>query len=125
MSKDKAHILVVDDAPNTLEVIQRNLTAAGYKVYTASNGEEALGLYHKMKQNIDLVILDLIMPGMGGAKCLDEIIDSDPDTKVIITSGYSGRGPAMDAVGAGASGFMDKPYGVRHMLKTIREVLDR
>jgi PAS domain S-box-containing protein len=118
-------ILLVDDEDFIRDFAEQVLTRSGYTVHTASNGEEALGLYRKMKQHIDLVILDLIMPGMGGAKCLEEIIHTDPDTKVIITSGYSGRGPALEAARAGASGFMDKPYGVRHMLRTIREVLDK
>jgi CheY-like chemotaxis protein len=118
-------ILLVDDEAFIRDFAEQVLTRSGYKVYTASNGEEALTLYRKLKQKIDLVFLDLIMPGMGGAKCLREIIHADPGTKVIITSGYSGKGPALEAVRAGATGFMDKPYGVRQMLKIIREVLDK
>ena len=64
------------------------------------------------------------MPGMGGKKCLEEILELNPSEKVVIASGYSMNGPTKDALELGAKGYMGKPYGVRQMAKVVREVLD-
>jgi len=117
-------ILIVDDEDFIRDFGKQMLTRWGYTVFTATSGEEGLAFYDDLRDKIDLVILDLIMPGMGGEQCLEKILEIDPDAKVIITSGYSGKGPAMDAINGGALGFIDKPYGMRQMLKGIRAVLD-
>ena len=95
----------------------------GYRVLTAGSGEEALALYRTKKEEIDLVILDLIMPGMGGRKCLKEFVRMNPDVKVVITSGYSSGVPAEDIMQKGASGFIGKPYGLRQMSEALQSVL--
>jgi DNA-binding NtrC family response regulator len=70
------------------------------------------------------VILDLIMPGMGGKRCLEELLRIRPELKVIIASGYSPEEDANIAMESGAKGFISKPYNVRNMLSEVREVLD-
>ena len=102
----------------------RILTRAGYRVLTAVNGRDALEVYTTGRQDISLVILDLIMPEMGGKQCLEEIHKIDPQAKVLIASGYSVTGSSNEALAMGAKGFVNKPYDMRELLATVREVLD-
>ena len=92
---------------------------------TASNGESALDLYSKECGKINLIILDLIMPGMGGSVCLKELMKINTLAKGIIASGYSINGSEKEVIEAKAKGFIRKPYNVREMLNLVREVLDR
>ncbi|MGO9571019.1 MAG: PAS domain S-box protein [Desulfomonilaceae bacterium] len=117
-------ILLVDDEELIRDLGARNLTKAGYKVITASDGKEALQVYQERSHDIDLVILDLIMPEMGGKQCLEGLLSLNPSAKVIIASGYSADGPTKDALAAGAKGFVNKPYDIRQVLGVVREVLD-
>ncbi len=117
-------ILVVDDEEYIRELAQRYLINAGYTILTAGNGIEALAVYRKNQSDISLVILDLIMPEMGGMECLGELLKLDPNVKVLIASGFSPAGPARETIKAGVNGFIDKPFRAREMLRTIRRVLD-
>jgi len=117
-------ILLVDDEEYIRDLGVELLTDAGYKVLTATNGEEGLELYRQKRENIDLVILDLVIPGMGGKKCYEEILKINPKSKILIVSGYSANGPGKEAIKAGAKGFVGKPFDVSHLLETIREILD-
>jgi PAS domain S-box-containing protein len=118
-------ILLVDDEEMILDLCSRILSKAGYRVITASNGKEALELYQARSDEIALVILDLIMPEMGGKRCLAELLSLDPSAKVVIATGFSAEGPTKDALAAGAKGFVNKPYIIRQLLEMVREVLDR
>jgi DNA-binding NarL/FixJ family response regulator len=94
-------------------------------VLTALNGESALEIYEKENGHVDLIILDLSMPGMGGKRCLERVLKVNPRAKVIIASGYSINGPTKDAIDSGAKAFVGKPYEARQMLQAVREVLDQ
>ncbi|MBF0476379.1 MAG: response regulator [Deltaproteobacteria bacterium] len=118
-------ILLVDDEEFIRELGARLLTKAGYNVIKASNGKEALGVYQTRSEEIAVVILDLIMPEMGGKQCLEGLLGLDPSIKVIIASGYSADGPGKEAVAAGAKGFVNKPYDHRQILEVIRSILDK
>jgi DNA-binding NtrC family response regulator len=100
------------------------IETGGYKVITARSGEEALEIYLDQGKAISLVILDLIMPGMGGNRCLEELLRIDPDVLVIIASGYSSNGIGKEAKQIGARGFVGKPYDANNILSAIRRVLD-
>lgn len=116
-------ILMVDDDRSVRDLGREILEKFGYEVLTADNGEEALAVYEKNSGRIDLVILDLIMPGMGGSKCLRGIARINPEAKVLIASGYWSL--KEEAVLKGLScGFICKPYDIGSMLGTIRHVLD-
>jgi two-component system, cell cycle sensor histidine kinase and response regulator CckA len=117
-------VLLVDDEEPIRDLGARILTRAGYTVITAFNGKEALDRYRERAHEIALVVLDLIMPEMGGKQCLEVLLSLDPSLKVVIASGYSAIGPAQDALSAGAKGFIDKPYDIRQMLQVVRKVLD-
>jgi CheY-like chemotaxis protein len=97
---------------------------AGYKVLTAANGREALETYRSNQDSIAIVLLDLMMPEMGGKQCLAELIKINPRAKVVIASGYSANGPTKDALASGAKGFVGKPYDIRQVLEVIRRILD-
>ncbi len=118
-------ILLVDDEEFIRQLGVDVLRRAGYKVLTAAEGESALELYRREQGGIDLVILDLIMPGMGGSKCLEELLKLDPQAQVLIASGYSPDGPTKGVLETGASGIISKPYDTRQLLDLVREILDK
>jgi PAS domain S-box-containing protein len=118
-------ILLVDDEEFVRNPGRQSLAKFGYTVLTVSDGARALELYRKEQERIDLVILDLIMPGMSGRKCLEELIKIDPQVKVLVASGYSANESAKETIEAGAKGYIGKPYSVRQMLKVVRQVLDQ
>jgi len=118
-------ILLVDDEEAIRELAEDILTRFGYTVLMASDGETALEIYREKKEEINLVILDIIMPGMGGRKCLEELLKMNPKSRIIIASGYSINGPAKKVLEAGAKGFISKPYDMRGMLQTVRKILDK
>jgi len=117
-------ILLVDDEEMIRDIGSRILTKAGYNIITASNGKEALQVYQERGHDIALVILDLIMPEMGGKHCLENLIRLDPSVRVVIASGFSADGQTKEALGGGAKGFVSKPFDMRQLLQTVRKVLD-
>jgi PAS domain S-box-containing protein len=117
-------VLLVDDERNIRELGREILTKFGYRVLSARDGEEAISLYEKDPDGIDLIILDLIMPGKGGKKCLETIVDMDPEANIIISSGCFPSGEEKDALQGQARGFIQKPYDIARMLGTVRRVLD-
>jgi len=117
-------IIIVDDEPDILDIGQNTLEQFGYTVLMARSGEEAIEIYSRQGNRIDLVILDLGMPGMGGEKCLQELLRMNPSVKVLIASGYAATQTVQGILEAGATGFMAKPYRLEDMLKKVREVLD-
>lgn len=118
-------ILIVDDDELILDLGSRVLTKAGYTVITASNGREAVDVYQRRGQEISLVILDLIMPEMGGRQCLEGLLKLDPSVKVVVATGFSVDGETKEALASGAKGFVNKPYEVRQILEVVGEALDR
>jgi CheY-like chemotaxis protein len=117
-------ILFVDDEKSILEIAKETLRMHGYNVKTAQSGEAALEIYNADKDNIDLVILDLIMPGKGGKKCLNDLVAINPRIKVLMTSGYSSSEQIEELTQSGAAGFINKPYRPDDLLLTIREIID-
>jgi CheY-like chemotaxis protein len=117
-------ILFVDDEKSILEIAKETLSMHGYNVKTAQSGEEALEIYNAGKDNIELVILDLIMPGKGGKKCLNDLVEINPKIKVLMTSGYSSSQQIEELTQAGAAGFINKPYRPDDLLFTIRDIID-
>lgn len=117
-------ILLVDDEDPLRNLGEQIFTKYGYKVIKAPNGEAAVKIYEEKRKDIDLILLDLIMPGMGGKKCLERLLQINPKAKVVIASGYSSEGSSQDLLKEGAKGFIGKPFNMKEMLQAIREVLD-
>jgi PAS domain S-box-containing protein len=118
-------ILLVDDEEALRELGARALSSRGYQVLTAGSGEEALEIYQNQEGRLDLVILDLGMPGMGGHKCLKEILALNPQARVVIASGYSAGDQVKAAVQSGAAGYVAKPFQRTDLLTMVRSVLDK
>ncbi len=116
-------ILLVDDEEAIRDLGRRILEGFGYRVLLAKDGSEALEIYRANQEQISLVILDLIMPVMGGGQCLQEILKIDPEAKVIVASGYALDGKTKEVIDSGAKGFVSKPYEVRQFLTTVHRVL--
>jgi len=117
-------ILLVDDDEIVRNLVSEMLSKAGYTILTARDGESALEHYLPQKNEIDLIILDLMMPGMGGQKCLKKLLEIDPKVKVLIASGHTANNPIKSEIDVGAKGFVTKPYELQRILKAIRGVLD-
>jgi CheY-like chemotaxis protein len=117
-------VLLVDDEEPLRQLGAHALGSVGYLVQTAGSGEEALEVYRDLGGSLDLVIMDLGMPGMGGHKAMKAILDLDPTAKVLIASGYSAQGRARGALEDGAAGYVAKPFRRKDFLTTVRQVLD-
>ncbi len=117
-------ILVIEDDESVLDALKRMLEHFGYSIITASNGEKAIDIYLGEQERIDLVILALNMPGMGGRRCLERMLEIKPDLKTIITSGDSSAASVEDMNKSGTFVFIEKPYQIEDLLRTIREVVE-
>jgi PAS domain S-box-containing protein len=117
-------ILLVDDEQALRDLGSQALEGMGYRVITAATGEEALNIYRQTGSDIDLVVMDLGMPGMGGHKALKAIREINGQAKVVIASGYSANGQVKASLDSGGAGFVAKPYRRLDLLSTIRSVLD-
>ena len=117
-------ILVVDDEKIIREFIAESMAFYGYQTIPAANGEEALQLYQEFGSRIDLVLLDISMPGMGGFHCLEKLLEIDSEVKVIMASGYFPDGLKNDPVKKGACGFLNKPFKVESLQEKICSLLD-
>lgn len=117
-------ILLVDDDDALRDLGEQMLRLYGYTVISAPDGEDAVEIYTRHRDRIDLVILDLIMPGMGGSLCLQELLAVNPDARVLITSGYSPEGESEKAIRSGAAAFLQKPYDLHELLGAVRTILD-
>ncbi|MBF0509599.1 MAG: response regulator [Deltaproteobacteria bacterium] len=120
----KETILIVDDEEFIRKFGEKMLRRFGYDVVSASNGHQAIEFYKLHAESISLIILDLIMPEMGGVRCLEEIMKINPQAKVIIASGFPGTDSSEDTIRLGAKSFVSKPYEAAEMLSAIRDVLD-
>jgi len=117
-------VLFVDDEEMVVKVGQAMLENLGYRALTARSGQEALDLYEKQKGEIDLVILDIIMPDMGGSETFDRLKAINGNIKVLLSSGYSLKGQAADIMGRGCIGFIQKPFSIKALSIKVREALD-
>ncbi|GKT06793.1 response regulator [Desulforhabdus sp. TSK] len=124
MKKGSETILLVDDEDYIRDLGNQILTKFGYSILMAENGQVALDMYRSHWKSIDLVLLDLIMPGISGTECLKELRTINPDVKVVVISGYSPDGSTDELFQLGARGFISKPYQMTQMLQVTREVLD-
>lgn len=117
-------ILLVDDEPTVLAVSKAIIESLGYAVHAVQNGEEAIALYREKKDDIDLVILDMIMPGLSGSDTFDRIREINPTATIILSSGYSLNEQARRIMEKGCRGFLQKPFDVTYISRKIREALE-
>jgi CheY-like chemotaxis protein len=117
-------ILLVDDEEIVLEISKMMLEKLDFRVITAMGGKEALEIYKEKKDSIDIIILDMIMPGMSGGKTYDKLKKIDPGVKVLLSSGYSLNGEATRILDRGCDGFIQKPFNMEEISKKIGEILE-
>jgi PAS domain S-box-containing protein len=116
-------ILIVDDEQAIIEVTKELLEAKGFRVMAAGSGQEAVAVYREKKDSIDLIILDMIMPGLGGSKTYDQLFAIDPGVKILLASGYSIDGEAQRIIDKGCKGFIQKPFRINELAHKIREII--
>ena len=116
-------ILLVDDETIVREVNQEILTELGYRVFNACNGRQALDIYQEKGAEIDLVILDMIMPEMNGAEVFTELKKLNPKVKVLLASGYSVEGQAAKIMALGCNGFIQKPFSLELLSNKINGII--
>lgn len=123
LSQGAPRILVVDDEEGIRDILQQILVLERFRVVTASRGDEAMGLIKNQK--IDLVVTDIMMPGMSGLDLLGSVKSQYPEIPVILITGYPGNYSTHDTIAAGADGYFSKPFHNMALLVTVRKVLRR
>ena len=118
-------VLLIDDEEMILEVGSGLLQELGYTVVTALSGPEALEIYTARQSEIAMVVMDMIMPGMGGGETFDRLKEINPAVKVLLSSGYSINGQASHIMERGCDGFIQKPFTMQQLSARMREILDR
>jgi signal transduction histidine kinase/CheY-like chemotaxis protein len=118
-------VLLVDDEEVVLDVGVRMLQHFGYAVLPATNGHEALQVYTENKEKIDLVILDMVMPDMGGRVVYDRLKQCNSEVKVLLSSGYSLSGEASEIMQSGCNGFIQKPFNIKELTARIDRILQQ
>ncbi len=125
MHRGTETILLVDDDPMILDVGEKMLAALGYRVLTAAGGPEAMDLWRDGRSGIDLVLIDMIMPGMGGGDLFLAMHRESPRVRVLLSSGHAMDEETRRLIDQGAVGFIQKPFGIRDLSGKIRQILDR
>jgi nitrogen-specific signal transduction histidine kinase/CheY-like chemotaxis protein len=122
--KQSGTVLLVDDEAAVREICISILEKIGYRVLSAKDGEEVLELYRNNKDEIDIVLLDMIMPNMSGGEIYDRLKEINPEIKVLLSSGYSIDGEATEILNRGCDGFIQKPFDIKKLSAKIGEILD-
>ncbi|MFP3929310.1 MAG: response regulator [Desulfobacteraceae bacterium] len=121
--KGSGTVLLVDDEAMILEVGTDLLKRLGYNVVTASSGPEAVDVFRERADEVDLVILDLVMPDMDGGKVYEALREIDPEVKALLASGHGLEGRATEVLEAGCDGFLQKPFNLDELSRKIGEVM--
>ena len=117
-------ILLVDDEDVIIDVGKESLEVLGYDVLTARSGKEAVEIFKTKNGKIDLVILDMIMPGMNGMETFSILKSMNPNIKIILSSGYTAETHSSKIMEMGCNGFIQKPYGLTDLSRKVKDVLD-
>lgn len=120
----KKTVLLVDDEEMVASVGKDLLETLGYEALVAATGEEALNIYREQRDRIDLVVLDMIMPGMSGAETYGRLKRMNPAARVLLSSGYTLDGEAEQMLRSGCLGFIQKPYSMKALAVKLREALE-
>jgi len=118
-------VLLVDDEKMIIDVGKPMLEKLGYNTLIARSGKDATEIYKSKKDQIDIVILDMIMPEMGGGDAYDRLKKINPEIKVLLSSGYSVDGQATEILERGCNGFIQKPFSMKDLSQKIREILGK
>jgi PAS domain S-box-containing protein len=125
LRRGRETVLLIDDEEMILEVGSGLLQELGYTVVTAGSGPEALEIYQARQPEIAMVVMDMIMPGMGGGETFDRLKAINPAVRVLLSSGYSINGQASHIMERGCDGFIQKPFNMQQLSVKMREILDK
>ena len=117
-------VLVVDDEPTLLQMLEIALRQLGFTVWTASSGQEAVEVLRRHQPDIQLVLLDVLMPGLDGPQTLQMLRRVDPQVRCCFMSGSTGKYSEEDLVGFGAVGVLRKPFSLAEVAGTLRGMVD-
>ena len=117
------NVLLVDDEEIVIGVGKQMLERLGYRVVTAKNGQEAVDFHSNNPDSVDLVLLDMIMPGIEAGDTYDQLKAVNPAIKVILSSGYSLDQKATEILNRGCNGFIQKPFNMKNLQEKIDEVI--
>jgi PAS domain S-box-containing protein len=120
----KGTVLVVEDEKQVRVLAQQALEISGYKVFFAEDGIQAVSLYQEIGNEIDLVILDMIMPKMGGWECFHKLKEINPEVKILIMTGYTTDGSAHDFYKEGALGIIEKPFDLEEFTQYVSKAIN-
>ena len=123
--KGTGTILLIDDEDMILDIGDELLRELGYTVLIARSGAEAIGIYKQNHPTVDLVIMDMIMPGMGGGEAFDRLKEINPEAKVLLSSGYSINGQATKILQRGCDGFIQKPFNMKQLSEKIHQIIGK
>jgi two-component system cell cycle sensor histidine kinase/response regulator CckA len=117
-------ILLVDDEEMVADIGKDMLEKLGYKILVAHGGTEAIKIFNAKRDQVKLVILDMIMPDMSGGETFNRLKAIKPDAKILLSSGYSLNGRASKIMQQGCNGFIQKPFNLKQISRKIRQILD-
>jgi CheY-like chemotaxis protein len=123
--RERKTLLLVDDEDAIRQIGQELLEDMGYNVLLAKNGQEAVEVYQKKRDEIDIILLDIIMPVMGGREAYDRLKEINPKVKVLVWSGANVDNVANQMLKRGCKGFIHKPFSIKRLSETIRKILDK
>ncbi len=124
IQKGNETVLFVDDENMVIETVQEIIATLGYRPLIARNGKEAIEIFKRNKERIDMVVLDMIMPDMSGSETYDRLKEMDQNVKVLLSSGYSLNGQAAEIMDKGCCGFIQKPFKIGELSHKLRDILD-
>ena len=117
-------ILLVDDEEKVLTVCRDSMKLLGYTVYTAGSGDQAVGIFAEKADTIDVVVLDMIMPGLSGKETFRRLKQIDPQVRVLLASGYAMEGQAEEILKEGCTAFIQKPFKIEQLSLTIQQIME-
>ena len=115
---------IIKNHSGMIDVTSQKGDGTTFTIYLPKSGRKAMKIFEKLRSRIDLVILDMIMPDMGGSETFDQLKAISPDIKVLLSSGYSIDGLASQIMKRGCNGFIQKPFNLKHFSQKVREILD-
>lgn len=123
IASGKGTVLVAEDDPQVRSMVLRTLEKAGYTVLSANNGHEAVSLYKKHKDSVDLVVLDVVMPEMGGRDCFRHLKIINPSIKIVIMTGFTSDGSVEDFLDMGAIEVVKKPFELNDFSQVVHKAI--
>jgi two-component system cell cycle sensor histidine kinase/response regulator CckA len=125
LTAGRGTVLVAEDEPQVREMVVRALEKSGYSMLSAEDGREAVALFEKYGQDIDLVVLDMVMPHMGGQECYRQLKALNPEIQIMIMTGYTSDASAEAFFREGNIQVIKKPFELKNFTKAVQQAISR